>query len=202
MLEIRRRTTALERVHSAATRGKCSRHRSHSTPQFHGGGQTVEYAARILTEHSIPSNYDAEGMFVRLAKDAGLPIYERLVAGPQSRKSRTKRPLRSSGEADIYQAVLLALAETGPKSSVSYDELRSSLNAILSDMVPQKHEVTAALKHLAAISMKAGTEVAIDWDEDKREVNLTDPYLRFFLRWQVRSGLQADESVPISPPRS
>jgi hypothetical protein len=148
--------------------------------------RNIEHAA-ILTPHSIPDDYPTEAMFVRLAQDAGLPIYQRLVAGPQSRKLRTKRPLRSGGQADIYQALLLAIAETGPKPSISYDELRGSLNAILSDMVPQKHEVTAALKHLAAISMKAGTEVAIDWDEEKREVNLTDPYLRFYLRWQVRS---------------
>jgi len=152
----------------------------------------IEYAATLLSQYSIPDDYDIEAMFVRLAQDAGLPIYQKLVAGPQSRKSRTKRPLRSGGQADIYEAMLLALAETGPKSSISYDELRGSLNAILTDMVPQKHEITSALKHLATISMKAGTEVAVDWDEDKREVNLTDPYLRFFLRWQVRSRQKSD----------
>jgi hypothetical protein len=152
----------------------------------------IEYAATLLTQHEIPDNYDVEEMFIRLAQDAGLPIYQKLVAGPQSRKSRTKRPLKSGGDADIYQALLLALAETGPKSSISYEELRSSLNSVLTDMVPQKHEITSALKHLGAISVKAGTELAIDWDEDKREVNLTDPYLRFFLRWQIRSRHKSD----------
>jgi AAA domain len=136
----------------------------------------IEYPATLLTSRII-----------RLARDAGLPIYQKLVAGPQSRKARTKRPLKSGGEADIYEATLIALAETGPKPSVSYDDLRSSLNCILANMMPQKHEITSALKHLAAISMKVGTEAAIDWDEDKREVNLADPYLRFFLRWQVRA---------------
>jgi hypothetical protein len=122
-----------------------------------------------------------------LAKDAGLPIFQRLVAGPQSRKARTKRPLRSGGEADIYEAMLLALAETGPKSSISYEELRTSLNGLLVEMMPQKHEITSALKHLANIAMKSGSEAVIHWDDDKREVNLSDPYLRFYLRWQVRS---------------
>ncbi len=147
----------------------------------------IEHASTLLTSRTIPDDYDLQAMFIRLAQDAGLPIFQKLVAGPQSRKVRTKRPLRSGGEADIYEATLIALAETGPKSSVSYDDLRSSLNSVLADMMPQKHEITSALKHLAAISMKVGTEAAIDWDEDKREVNLVDPYLRFFLRWQVRS---------------
>jgi len=159
----------------------------------------VEYGATLLTGKSINDDYELETMFVRLAQDAGLPIYQKLVAGPQSRKTRTKRPLRRGGEADIYEATLLAVAETGPKPSISYEDLRSSLNNILTDMVPQKHEITSALKHLAAISMKAGTEAAIDWDEDKREVNLADPYLRFFLRWQVRSRGNAELPLLVDP---
>jgi hypothetical protein len=147
----------------------------------------IEHAATILTERTIPDDYDVEAMFVRLAKDAGLPVYQKLVAGPQSRKVRTKRPLRSGGEADIYKAALVEIAETDPKPSISYEELRTTLNSLLTDMMPQKHEITSALKHLANISMKSGSEAAIDWDDDKREINLTDPYLRFYLRWQVRS---------------
>ena len=115
------------------------------------------------------------------------------MVGPQSRKVRIKRPLRSGGEADVYQATLLAIAETGPLPALSYDELRSSLNSILVDKVPQKHEVTSALKHLAKISRTIGTEVAFDWDDEKRRVNITDPYLRFYLRWQVRNSTNGTE---------
>jgi hypothetical protein len=141
----------------------------------------------LIQRHQIPADYAFTDMFVRIAQDAGLPIYQRLVAGPQSRKARTKRPLLTGKEADIYEATLLALAETGPKPSISDEELRSSLNSLLTGMMPQKHEITSALKHLASISMQAGTEDAIDWDEDKREINVADPYLRFYLRWQVRN---------------
>jgi hypothetical protein len=140
----------------------------------------------ILSPHKIPSNYELQPMFERLAEDAGLPIYQQLAAGPQSRKVRAKRPLRNGKEADIYEATLLALAETGPKSAVSYEELRTALTALLADMVPQKHEITSALKHLTAIARKIGAESAIDWDETKREINVADPYLRFYLRWKVR----------------
>ena len=147
----------------------------------------IQRAASIMTHHQIPDDYQIETMFIRLAEDAGLPIYQKLVAGPQSRIRRTKRPLKSGGVVDIYEATLLALAEAGPKPSISYDDLRSTLNSLLSDMVPQKHEITSALKHLSNISMRDGSEASIDWDEDKREVNLTDPYLRFYLRWKVRS---------------
>lgn len=144
----------------------------------------------MIGRETLPPSADLKAMFVRLAQDAGLPIYQKLVAGPQSRKIRTKRPLISGGEADIYEVTLLALAETGPKPSVSYEELRTTMQKLLADKMPQKHEITSALKHLQSISTKnvAESDSAIDWDEDKREINLADPYLRFYLRWQVRSN--------------
>ncbi|HEX4296080.1 MAG TPA: TniB family NTP-binding protein [Rhizomicrobium sp.] len=140
----------------------------------------------LLNPHKIPTDYNPESMFERLAEDAGLPIYQQLAAGPQSRKVRAKRPLKSGEKADIYQVLLLALAETGPKAAVSYEELRTALSDMLTDMVPQKHEITSALRHLSAISRKIGAESAIDWDEEKREINIADPYLRFYLRWRLR----------------
>ena len=135
-------------------------------------------------------------MFRRLSQDAGLPIYQKLAAGPQSRKARAKRPLRNGGVADIYQAVLLALAESGSNAVISYDDLREALGHILSEQVPQKHEITSALKHLSRISRGIGAGSVIDWDDDKREITLVDPYLRFYLRWQVRSG---SEQIQVSP---
>ena len=143
------------------------------------------------------AQFDAHAMFESIAKDAGLPVYQKLVTGPESRKIRNRRPLTNGKDADIYEAVLLALAETGPKLKVSYEELRNTMNELLLDMMPQKHEITSSLKHLAAISRKAGTEDAIDWDEDDREITVADPYLRFYLRWQVRR--YDDENRPWAP---
>ena len=127
-------------------------------------------------------------MFQRLSLDAGLPIYQKLAAGPQSRKIRAKRPLKDGGVADIYQAILLALAKSGPQAVTSYEQLRTKLSEILAEQIPQKHEITSALKHLSLISRKIGAESAVDWDDNNREINLVDPYLRFYLRWQVRNS--------------
>ncbi len=150
---------------------------------------------KLIGTHEILGDYDVIKMFQRLSKDAGLPIYQKLAAGPQSRKVRAKRPLRDGGFADIYQAVLLALAESGPKAVITYDELRETLGDVLSAQVPQKHEITSALKHLSRISRNIGAGSAVDWDEDKREIALVDPYLRFYLRWQVR---RASSPTPVS----
>ena len=149
--------------------------------------------SKVIGHHEVPASYDFDDLFSRLATDAGLPIYQRLVAGPQSRKIRYKRPMYSGEEADIYEATLHSIAATGPKSSISYDELRATMSRLLlPDMMPQKHEITSALKHLSVISKKSGATDAIDWDEDKREISVADPYLRFYLRWQVGKRLTDD----------
>ncbi len=143
---------------------------------------------KFVGTHSIPATYDFEKMCRKLALDAGLPIYKKLAAGPQNRKLREQRPLKTGKKVDIYEATLLAIAETGPKSTVKYDELRNVMNSLLADMMPQKHEITAALNQLTKISRDIGAESAIDWNEDSREVTVADPYLRFYLRWQVRQN--------------
>ncbi len=142
--------------------------------------------APAIGKNDIATDYSLGDMLKRVSNDAGLPIYQKLSAGPQIRKARAKRPLKDGGVADIYQAILLALAATGPKSVIPYDELRQELNNLLLEQVPQKHEITSALKHLAVLAREFGKGAAIDWNEDTREVNLVDPYLRFYLRWQVR----------------
>lgn len=86
----------------------------------------------------------------------------------------------------MYEVTLLAIAETGPLPKISYDVLRTSLNNVLSDKVPQRHEVTSVLKQFSKISHEMGSDVGIDWDAAGRSLDISDPFLRFYLRWQVR----------------
>ena len=137
----------------------------------------------------VPDSLSLTDIYVRLAKDSGLPIYQKLVAGPQIRKERMMRPLVAGGNADVYQATLLTIAATGPKSSLSYNELRAHISNILSDKIPQKHEITSALKQLSKISRDIEVDVGVDWSDEDKTLDISDPYLRFYLRWQVRNDL-------------
>jgi hypothetical protein len=142
--------------------------------------------ARPAQRVQVSESYDFVPICQRLSKDFGHPIYQKLEVGPQSRKARQKRRLASGGSADIYKSVLMAIAATGPKASIPYDELRDEMNELLVDGSPQKHEITSALKHLSTISQKIGNDAGIDWDGEERKIDISDPYLRFFLRWQIR----------------
>ena len=131
-------------------------------------------------------NFDIAALFNEVAEDAGLPIFERLAKGPQSRTDRIRRPLIGGSDADIYEAILLAVAMTGPKEKLSYDNIRSSLNSVLSDKIPQKIEVSNALNHLTIIDKDENKgQRAIDWDAQSLTLVITDPFFRFYLRWKV-----------------
>ncbi|WP_165322603.1 AAA family ATPase [Rhizorhabdus phycosphaerae] len=139
-----------------------------------------------VTKQVVPANFDTDSIFREVASDAGLPVYEKLKKGPQTRTERIPRPLVGGGTADIYQAILLSIAATGPKEKLTYDQIRSSLNTILADKVPQKLEVSNALNHLSSIDAGGNRgSRALDWNSDDLELVLVDPFFRFYLRWEV-----------------
>jgi hypothetical protein len=158
-------------------------------------GLGVDVATEKAVE--ISPKYDFVPICQRLSKDFGHPIYKKLEVGPQSRKRRMKRRLTSGGTADIYKAILMAIAATGPKSPITYEDLRKEMTRLLVEELPQKHEVTSALKHLSAISQAIGNDAGIDWDNDERKIDISDPYLRFFLRWQIRPITQSTEGYQL-----
>lgn len=79
---------------------------------------------------------------------------------------------------------------TGPKSQLSYDQIRASLNSILADKIPQKIEVSNALNHLTKIDAEENRgQRAVEWDSDNLNLFVTDPFFRFYLRWKIARNL-------------
>lgn len=139
-----------------------------------------------VSKQTISPDFDTKMIYREVAQDAGLPVYERLRKGPQTRTERLPRPLVGGGTADIYEAILLAIAATGPREKLTYDQIRASLNSVLEDKVPQKLEVSNALNHLGSIDAGGAKGVrALDWNAEDLELVLVDPFFRFYLRWEV-----------------
>lgn len=149
------------------------------------------YELNITTKAAAPMKIKKPvmpKMYQRIAKDAALPVFERLMAGPTIGKERMKRPLKKGGEADVYEATVIAIAETGPAAALSWAEINTALKDVLSAQIPKGHEISSALKQMSKISQEVGGDSGLDWDEGKKQLNITDPFLRFFLRWQVRKA--------------
>ena len=93
-----------------------------------------------------------------------------------------------SGEiVDIYSAILHAIAETGPNTVITYEELRKSLRSVMQDDLPKGNEITRVLSKMDEIAKTLQGEPVIDWDKDDTRLFISDPYFAFYLKWAVRS---------------
>jgi hypothetical protein len=145
-----------------------------------------ELGKRALANSSkkIDDVFD-EDVFRVIAEHTGKVIFDKLASGPRARTDRIQRPLVAGGSADIYRVVLMALSRLAPgMNKIDYEALRSSIKEILTDDVPQAHEVTRVLEQMAKIASKEEMSVKVlDWDDEEQKLHITDPFFAFFLKW-------------------
>ena len=151
----------------------------------------IEEALSAPKEYN-PSNSARETIFKDIANQFGFPTFDKLAKGPQSRSKRIDRKLASGqGSLDIYEAVLAAVSNTGPKEKIHYNEIRDELKSMLVEGdQPQKHEVSSALNHMSGIAKdEIEGEPVVEWVDD--HLYITDPFLMFYMRWAQRTGMNA-----------
>lgn len=132
-------------------------------------------------------NYD--DFFKEIVESIGSKIaFERLARGPTQRADRIARKLKTGEEVDIYNAILHAIAYTGPQPEITYEELRSALRAVLQSDPPQAHEVTRILDRMDTIAKELEGEPVIDWDKESRTLYVSDPFFSLYLKWAVKNS--------------
>ncbi|WP_156372843.1 hypothetical protein [Deinococcus sp. Leaf326] len=151
--------------------------------KINGVKETLEESKKLAPPE------DRINFFRERANEASKPAFDRLAMGPRQRSDRKQRDLRDGGEADIYIAVLRAIADTGPKVELTYEEIRSSLRNVLNEM-PQAHEVSRVLEKMTDIAKleKGQGEPVLDWYEGK--LHISDPFFAYYLKWAARTNLE------------
>lgn len=170
--------------------------RTELTEEAYGSPHLMqEFCRRLALEHGVDetarrkqriSEIDKE-LFVKVAEGTGKVVFDKLARGPRQRSDRIERQLLSGETGDIYEVVLFALAHLGPGlDTIEYEELRGAIRDVLSDNIPQAHEVTRVLEKMAEIAAadEASTPV-IDWESEDQRLHITDPFFAFFLKWGV-----------------
>ncbi|WP_435649634.1 hypothetical protein [Kitasatospora purpeofusca] len=118
------------------------------------------------------------------ASMASKSAFDLLARGPRQRTDRKERILKSGEVTDIYGAVLAAIARTGPRTSLSYEEIRSGLREVLSSELPQRQQVTRVLEEMSKIAEnEIEGEPVVDFDDELATLYISDPYFAFYLRW-------------------
>ena len=114
--------------------------------------------------------------------------FERLARGPRQRTDRIPRQMSSGEEVDIYTATLHAIAETGPKTEISYEEIRASLKKVLAESAPRGQEITRVLTKMDEIAKKElHGEPVLDWDKENTKLFISDPFFAFYLKWAIKN---------------
>lgn len=131
------------------------------------------------------ANEKLDGIFRDVAETIGRPIFEKLARGPRQRTDRIQREVKDGRKVDIYELVLLALAQMRPALvSIEYEDLRSAIREVSASQVPQLQEIARVLRHMSTIAAtdQSSTPV-IEYDEEERKLHITDPFFAFYLRW-------------------
>lgn len=122
--------------------------------------------------------------FEEVAEDStSKPAFNLLVKGPVTRTKRTQYEFLDGSKGDIYLAILNAIALTGPKTELSYEEIRYKLKDVL-EKVPQINQITRVFTHMSLIARKIGGEPILEWDKNSRTLYISDPFFAYYLKWK------------------
>lgn len=137
------------------------------------------------------------GLFEGVAEQTGKVIFDKLAKGPRQRADRIQRKLKNGQTADIYKVILLGLSELQPGlETVEYENLRSSVKAILADNIPQANEITRVLEQMSNIaSSDESSTPVLDWEKDEQQLHITDPFFAFFLKWGVKPAISVKSEI-------
>ena len=126
---------------------------------------------------------DEHNFFGEIAIETSKPSFDRLATGPRQRSDRMLRRFADGTVGDIYIAVLRAIARTGPRNALTYEDIRSKLKEILLLEVPQAHEIGRVLVKMTEIAKeKIEGEPVLEWDDDSKMLYIADPFFAFYLK--------------------
>jgi hypothetical protein len=149
----------------------------------------LKYNVKETASRKIRVNNVDKNLFMETAEGTGKVVYEKLATGPRQRSDRLQRKLWNGETSDIYGVILMALSDLSPGlETIEYEQLRGAIRNVLSEAIPQAHEVTRVLERMAEIasSDEASTPV-MDWDKSESQLHITDPFFAFYLKWGTKN---------------
>lgn len=157
-----------------------------------------EFCLRLCRVNHIQSGSSEEktlhlqspqDFFASIAEDVTSKVaYNKLAKGPRQRTDRIIRSLKDGTLVDIYAVTLQTIAQTGPRTKISYEDLRSALKQIM-DNPPRGAEIVRVLEKMNTIAKSIEGEPVIDWSRDENNLFISDPYFAFYLKWAIKKQL-------------
>ncbi|KRE76601.1 hypothetical protein ASG71_15805 [Arthrobacter sp. Soil763] len=164
---------------------------------------------------------DWASFFTTITDEQATAWLEKIARGPKSRgKARNVLPLHDGRQLDGYQILLAAMKSLGPRLSMTVDDLKQEVVALLAPGTDiRKVQITTKLIHMSGIAATSLQDAPPEVDEDEEvivaaeaeedpsagsvqpvfeyapnevpeTVNIVEPFLAFTLRWHGDKYLQ------------
>lgn len=109
----------------------------------------------------------------------------KMIEGPKTRGTDRKAHVTNDGSVlDVYPLILRAIALDPPELTQRYANLQKRIQSLCTKEQPSGSSVTGACSHIATIANEAENRSVIEWDGENDVLDIRDPYLLFYLRWQ------------------
>lgn len=104
--------------------------------------------------------------------------------GPRVRGQDRKSYLATDQKViDVYPLILRAIALNPPELTLRYSNLQRRIQQVCVRDTPSGSSVTTACSHIASIANDAENRTVLEWDGENDVLDIRDPYLLFYLRW-------------------
>jgi hypothetical protein len=108
----------------------------------------------------------------------------KMMDGPKTRGTDRKSYLLQDQSAlDVYPLILKAIALNPPELTHRYPSLQRRIQSLCAKDQPSGSSITGACSHLASIANESENSNIIEWDAENDVLDIRDPYLLFYLRW-------------------
>lgn len=116
-------------------------------------------------------------------------LLDKIVKGKTTKgMKRVPRKLKDGSEVDIYELIIMALAEIAERNSVDIQTFVTKVQSFLEEPSSvRKSDIVGTLNRMVSIARETNAiEPVIDYQESTEEVVLNDPFFSFDLRWGRR----------------
>ena len=123
-------------------------------------------------------------VYNNVALRKGLNRFEQLAHAPLAEGIPLIR-LHDKTEVDLNNAVLGAIARIGPQATTCLDDIVGSLEILTDGVAIERHHVVSVLSSMTKVVAK-GNSAPFEWEPNHANLNITDPFLLFYIRWTLR----------------
>jgi len=91
--------------------------------------------------------------------------------------------LKSGEVVDVYPLIVKAIALDPPELTFRYQNLTNRIHSLCKSDWPSGSSITGSCYQMASLANAAAGHEIIEWDNDHDVLDLRDPYLLYYIRW-------------------